>query len=245
MSTTHAVEAAGSARPHAVNRFEVKYFVATRFVPDLAADLAPFTVPDAHGAGGRGYSVFSVYWDTPDLLFFWEKIEGVKYRRKLRFRRYDDSGTVFVEIKQREDRTLHKRRLKWPVDRVRAVFGEGGPGVDWSGLGDDPVMIDRLRLRPVMGVRYRRLAWHGAFDPELRVTIDSRLMYRPAPVDVAAPFDAGSYILDPRVSVLEIKYDHRAPRWLTKVICRHGLKMVRMSKYCSAIDRHFYGGQNT
>jgi hypothetical protein len=182
-------------------------------------------------------------------MFFWEKVEGVKDRRKLRFRRYTESGDIFIEVKQRADRTLHKRRLTWPREQVERAFGAGS--VDWEALGDDPVaaevalMIERLRLRPTMGVSYRRRAFFGSFDPELRLSLDSRLMYRPAPVDLARPFEVGRYIVDPRITVLEIKYDHRAPRWLTKVICRHGLKMVRMSKYCSAIDRHFYGGQNT
>lgn len=235
---------------HAINRFEVKYFVATTAVPRLLDELAPYTQADANADPAQGYPVFSVYWDTDDLKFFWEKIEGVKSRRKLRFRRYEHSDTVYIEVKQREDRTLHKRRLKWPLDRVLQVFGTGR-GLDWSSLGDDPVarevalMIDRLSLRPTVGVRYRRRALFGAFDPELRVTCDSRLVYRTAPVDLARPFTSGAYILDPRVSVLEIKYDNRVPRWLTKLICRHGLKMIRMSKYCSAVDWHYYGGQNT
>lgn len=236
---------------HALNRFEVKYFVPTREVPDLLEAFGPYTAADPHADPERGYPVFSVYWDTPDLRFFWEKLEGVRYRRKLRFRRYDDSNVVHVEVKQREDRTLHKRRLKWPLDRAIRVFGPGGSGVDWSEVGDDPVatevalMIERLRLRPTFGVRYRRRPLVGRFDRSLRITIDSRLMYRPAPLDLAVPFEVGRYIVDPRVSVLEIKYDHRVPRWLTKLICRRGLKIVRMSKYCAAVDRHLFKGQNT
>jgi hypothetical protein len=239
-----------AATRHAANRFEVKYFVATRHVPALVADLQPFSQPDSHARGSGGYGVFSVYWDTPRLSFFWEKVEGVKHRRKLRFRRYDSSDTVSVEIKQRVDRTLHKRRVSWPVSKVREAFGDGA-AVRWDEIGDDPVatevalMIERLRLRPTMGVRYQRHARFGRFDPGLRLTIDSRLMYRPAPIDLARPFTTGAYIIDPRVSVFEIKYDHRAPRWLTKLVCRYGLKIVRMSKYCSAVDRDRSGGQNS
>ena len=235
---------------HALNRFEVKYHLATKSVPSLLEDLAPYTRVDSHADPRYGYPVFSVYWDTADLALFWEKVEGVKRRRKVRFRRYANSKQVYVEVKQREDRTLHKRRLKWPLERVTRVFGTGR-GIDWDALGDDSVavevglMIERLALRPTMGVSYRRLALLGAFDPELRVTVDSRLMYRPAPVDVARPFSEGLYILDPRISVLEVKYDNRVPRWLTKLMCRHGLQIVRMSKYCSAVDLYRFGGQNT
>jgi hypothetical protein len=234
-----------------MNRFEVKYLVRTRSVPQLIEEMGGYLIPDPHADPTRGYRVFSVYWDTPDLAFFWEKIEGVKYRRKLRFRRYDEAPTGFVEIKQREDRTLHKRRLRWPIERIAAVFGNGEGTVDWDAVGDDAVatevalMIDRLRLRPRVGLTYRRRAFFGAFDPELRISFDSRLMYRMPPVDLGSVFDQGAYIIDPRLTVLEFKYDHKAPRWLTKLVCRHGLKMVRMSKYCSAIDQFYFQGQNT
>ena len=234
-----------------MNRYEIKYLVPTAKIGAVMAEFDGFVLPDSHDQDGRGYPIFSVYWDTPDLLFFWEKIEGEKYRRKLRFRRYADSEDVFIEVKQREDRTLHKRRVRWPLERVLSVFGEGRGSIDWDLVRDDPVateiaiMIERLRLRPTMGVLYRRRAWFGAFDPELRITVDGRLQYQPAPVDLARPFTTGKYILDPRVSVLEVKFNHRAPRWLTKAVCRHGLAMVRMSKYCSAVDKHRYGGQHT
>jgi SPX domain protein involved in polyphosphate accumulation len=234
-----------------MNRFEVKYLVATTLVPELLAEFREYTEPDPHSRDANGYRIFSIYWDTAAWTFFWEKIEGVKFRRKLRFRRYGDSPDIFIEVKQREDRTVQKRRIPWTVDRVDAVFGDGTQPIDWTALEGDSVateaalMIERLRLRPRMGVLYRRRALFGAFDPELRITVDSRIQYRPAPVDLAAPFDTGHYALDPRVSVLEIKYDHRAPTWLTKAVARHGFKIVRMSKYCSAVDRHYFGGQNT
>ena len=82
-----------------MNRFEVKYLVATKQVADLVDEMAGYLTPDPHSDPAQGYRVFSIYWDTPDLGFFWEKIEGVKYRRKLRFRRYDDSGDGIIEIK--------------------------------------------------------------------------------------------------------------------------------------------------
>jgi len=233
-----------------MNRFEVKYLVPTRSVPELLEEFAPYTKPDAHSPEW-GYTISSVYWDTPDFQFFWEKVEGVKYRRKLRFRRYGTSTDVFVEIKQREDRTLQKRRLRWPLEQVIAAFGDGACRVNWALVEGDPVateaalMIERLRLAPRMAIRYRRRALFGQFDPELRITFDGRIQYHPTDFSLSRPFEEGRYVIDPRVTVLEFKYDHRAPIWLTKAICRRGLKIVRMSKYCSAVDQYYYGGQNT
>jgi hypothetical protein len=234
-----------------MNRFEVKYLVATRRVPALLREFSNYTVADPHDPDGDGYRVQSVYWDTQDFRFFWEKVEGLKFRRKLRFRRYGDDGPVFVEVKQREDRTVQKRRLRWPLERVLAVFGRGDGGVDWDAAQGDPVsaevalLIDRLRLRPTMAIAYRRRALFGAFDPELRITFDGRIQYHHADLDLSRRLDFGRYVLDPRATVLEIKYDHRAPRWLTTAVCRHGLQIVRMSKYTSAVDRCHFGGRIT
>lgn len=234
-----------------MNRFEVKYLVATRAVPAMLAEFAEYTVADPHDQDGEGYRIHSIYWDTTDFRFFWEKIEGMKFRRKLRFRRYGDSAPVFVEVKQREDRTVQKRRLVWTADQVDAVFGDGRRGVDWDAASRDPVstevalLIERLRLRPRMAVSYRRRARFGAFDPELRLTFDGRIRYHHADLDIGRPFDLGRTVLDPRVTVMEIKYNHRAPRWLTTAVCRHGLQMVRMSKYTTAVDRCYFGGQLT
>jgi SPX domain protein involved in polyphosphate accumulation len=233
-----------------LNRFEVKYLVSTKAMGELLAGLGDFAVPDPHAGGEGGYGVFSIYWDTPDFRLFWEKVEGLKFRRKLRFRRYLGSDKVFVEIKQRHDRTLQKRRATWPVERVVRAFGDGHQ-FDWEAVGDDVVgaegllMAERLRLTPRVGILYRRKAMFGAFDPELRVTFDSRIQYRTSGLDIAHPFDTGKYVLDPRVTVMEIKYNHRAPVWLTKMVRRHELRIVRMSKYCSAVDREYYGNQLT
>ncbi len=233
-----------------LNRYEVKYLVDTRRIPELVQDFSPYTRRDPHSSEW-GYPIHSVYWDSADLRFFWEKIEGMSVRRKLRFRRYGDSSDVIVEIKSREDRTLHKQRLRWPHDRVSETFGDGHGTVNWDMVGEDPVaqevalMIERFSLRPKIAIRYRRRAFFGAFDPELRVTFDGRVQYHPSDFSLERPFEEGHDILDPRISILEIKYDHRAPLWLTKSICRHGLQIVRMSKYCSAIDRRYFGGENT
>ena len=102
-----------------MNRYEVKYLVATERVPALIAEWSSYTRPDPHSEGEWGYPIYSVYWDTDDFRFFWEKVEGSKYRRKLRFRRYGSAPEVFIEIKQREDRTLQKRRRKAVVSKLK------------------------------------------------------------------------------------------------------------------------------
>src|SRR3954471_1996693 len=74
----HALRAPSAL--HAFNRYEIKYLLPSPQVPELRAELAGRLDVDSHGADG-GYGVWSTYYDTRDLRFYWEKIEGLRFRR--------------------------------------------------------------------------------------------------------------------------------------------------------------------
>lgn len=234
------------------NRFEIKYVLRQTAAYELIAGLEGYLEPDPHG-GPRGYTVSSVYWDSPELDAFWEKLDGQKYRRKLRMRSYGEAPPeeVFVEIKQRIDRTVQKRRVRWPLERVRAVFGSGHVDSELEDAVEEPeareaLVLCRLQqLAPLIHVRYRRAAWTGVFEHDLRLTIDTRLRYDCQALDAGDRFDEGKSLLDPRLCVLEIKFNQVVPTWLVKAIESRGLETVRLSKYCSAVDRERFGGYHT
>jgi SPX domain protein involved in polyphosphate accumulation len=238
-----------SAYVRSFDRYELKYLVGDAAARAFTAELATHASPDSH-AGEAGYPVYSLYWDSPELLFFWEKLDGEKLRRKLRFRRYGGEREVFVEIKQRIDRTVQKRRTRLEVPEVLEIFDRGALGQTAAADGRDPVLQEALvlchrhRLAPRLAVRYRRRAWFATFEPDLRVTLDSALQYESDELDLARPFESGRPILAPDRSVLEIKYNQRVPVWLVALVQKHGLEVVRFSKYCAAADLAFYGGRH-
>lgn len=78
-----------AGRPHAFNRYEIKYLVANEDVPAIRSEPARRMDRDEHSPPG-GYGVWSLSYDTPALRFYWEKIEGLKFRRKLRIRHYGE-----------------------------------------------------------------------------------------------------------------------------------------------------------
>ena len=234
-----------------INRFEHKYLVPQKLVPDLFQAFRHYTQLDPHSPDERGYRVYSVYWDSPRLAFFWEKIEGVKVRRKLRFRLYGDQPDVFIEIKQRIDRTLQKRRVRWSLDQVLATFGDDGALVEAHEGSTNPVVNEVLllchqfNLRPTIAISYRRTPLFGVFEPDLRVTFDTRVQYHRSELSLQTPFESGKYIIDPRIAIMEVKFNHHVPLWLIRIVERFNLTVTRMSKYCSAVDREYFGGQLT
>ncbi len=125
---------------------------------------------DAYSPVG-GYGVWSLYYDTPQLRFYWEKIEGLKFRRKLRIRHYGDldgvtdASPVCVEVKQRVNRVTQKRRITLPYGVARQLC-DGRELVPHSVrerafVEEVLELVVRLNLRPAAITGYQREALVG------------------------------------------------------------------------------------
>lgn len=239
----HALRA--PSRLHAFNRYEIKYLVPATAAPALRAELAGRLDRDSHG-GERGYGVWSVYYDTPGLRFYWEKIEGLRFRRKLRIRHYgdragiDDDTMVYVEIKQRVNRVTQKRRVAVPYHLARRLCDERVM-IDHDPrhrafLAEVLGLVSGLDLRPVAMTGYQREAFLGRdADLGLRVTLDHRVRGRDRDFHLGADAE-NRFIIPPARSVLEVKVNERAPYWLTDLAARMNLSVVRVSKYCQSVE---------
>lgn len=247
------------------NRFELKYLVPIRDAERFKEALRRNLVPDHHGDSAGCYYLSSLYYDSPDYRFYWEKVDGIKFRRKLRIRCYETGGPltpdtpVFVEIKQRVNRVTQKRRVLLPYGQALRLCGErrapeaGGAdeGSDMQGRlrlsrsasGVDAAVIDEILamaweydLRPASIVRYARQALVGTeYDIGLRVTFDTDLTYRVG--DLALHEAKSGLLLFPAGwTVVEIKVNERIPYWLTELVAAHNLGLVRVSKYCRSIE---------
>jgi SPX domain protein involved in polyphosphate accumulation len=232
------------------NRFELKYIVHRNLANEFIRSLDGYVYADPNSNNEGGYPIYSLYCDSPGLAFFWEKIEGLKYRRKVRFRKYGNSQDVFIEIKQRMDRTVQKRRVRWPADKVVQTFCSGN---DFNGAEQnlDPVssevffLWNYYGLEPRMAISYRRRAFFAVFESDLRITFDTRVQYDCRDLDIVRPFETGKYLIGPELVVVEVKFNERVPRWLCKLISKHELQFVRLSKYCTAVDLEFFRGNLT
>lgn len=228
----------------AFDRYELKYLVDRRLADEIRADVEAALDPDPYSAE-RGYVVSSLYYDTADLRCYWEKIDGVAMRRKLRIRHYQtgdplgDDTPVHVEIKQRFDRTIRKRRAV--LSHAAAVALCRGEHVDHEpgdGLvaGEVRTFVAAHDLRPASIVGYRRVAYVGrGHDHGLRVTFDGDMRSRTTDLDLASR-NPGRHMVHPEMVVLEVKADERVPLWLADLIGRRGLRLIRVSKYCQSIE---------
>lgn len=228
------------------NRFELKYLITLQQAERFKTALRAFLIPDEHGNNSGRYTIASLYYDSPDFRCYREKVDGIKFRCKLRIRRYEtgealtDEGSVFVEIKQRIDRVTQKRRVMLPYrEALRLCNDRQVPNHEAS----DKTVIDEIfvflwqhNLRPVSIVRYDRQAFIGAeYDIGLRVTFDTTLSFQTQQLHLHEQ-PSGLLMLPANQVVMEIKVNERIPYWLTELIATHNLQMVRVSKYCRSIE---------
>ena len=99
------------------SRYEYKYKISTDLIPQIRDYSAPYTNEDPYlkkTSAGK-YTVRSIYFDTPDLDFYYEKMDGLKIRKKLRVRTYNEmSDYAFLEIKRKFVNCVAKERSKLP-----------------------------------------------------------------------------------------------------------------------------------
>jgi len=232
------------------NRFELKYIVPIQQAQKFMAVLKAYLVPDDHGDGDGSYYLSNLYYDSPGFRFYWEKVDGIRFRRKLRIRYYEAAGAltdetpVFVEIKQRVDRVTQKRRVCLPYREARLLCQQrqvpAHEPADAPVIDEITTLLWQYNLRPVSLVRYARKALVGTdYDIGLRVTFDQDLAYRAgSPGSFDQPLDGvqGSLPLFPAGwTIIEIKVNERIPYWLTELVAAHNLNLVRVSKYCRSI----------
>lgn len=248
MPLSTSKQAPGAARLKAVQRYELKYLLDRDQALAVKQALQRYVTPDAHAAGDSTYLVTSLYYDTPNYKAYWDKIDGHKYRRKVRVRVYGDgpvspSTPVFVEIKQRQDRAQEKRRVRLAFRHAASLEGLEKLLDDVSAderrvLEEVLYLSTALRLQPACIVSYQRSALNGdEFDPGLRITFDTQLKGRVHDLSLASIGHGGNaYFVPPDQCVMEVKINHRLPFWLSGILAQHNCALRRISKYCAALE---------
>lgn len=228
-------------------RYECKYVISEATAMDIRAYARPYVDPDPYTAASpdHSYDINSLYLDSPDLRLFSETQEGQLNRIKLRIRTYDDAeeSPVFLEIKRRFNSQVLKGRAR--ISRADMAFILAGGAPDTSALpGDQRACHEefvgwmaRLIAQPVVWVRYRREAYVGFYNRDIRITMDRALACAPTD-NTAGPGQVLSWLpVESRRVVLEVKFDESYPDWVARLVQRFRLEKRSYSKYGRSVLR--------
>jgi SPX domain protein involved in polyphosphate accumulation len=223
------------------NRFELKYLMHHRTAREFIEAIGPHVRTDENAQGDGFYKVASLYYDSPSLGCYWEKIDGEKFRRKVRVRTYGAlPEEAFVEIKQRYNLSVQKRRCRFPIDFVQQTMRQIVRG-SYEG-GTDPVLDEvflltrRNDFEPKIVISYNRMAFFDHYKKDLRITLDRNIRARNLSLDLTKDRLRGQHAIPPTMVLLEVKFNEVIPRWLCTVLNTLDLQIQRISKYTHGIE---------
>jgi len=224
------------------NRFELKFLLHYKQAREFVERISSHVHADPNAVRDGFYKIVSVYYDSPGLACYWEKLDGEKYRRKVRVRTYGDTPDLaFIEIKQRLNLNVQKRRLKAPLaevqEEMQRICAGHYPGAVHPVLDEVSHLYQRYQLRPTLLVSYNRAAYFDSMQKGLRITLDRNIRCRNLDLDPAHSRTRGRHAVPPQFLILEVKFDETMPRWLATVMNSMDFELQRISKYCQGIER--------
>lgn len=232
-------------------RREYKYLVPVELYPQLKEECLPFLAADQFSRERGRYTVRSIYFDSSLLRFYHEKQAGIRLRKKLRIRGYDDqqnNSMVFLEIKRKIDDRIAKSRAPVPFATLQALLNSGMVKDNVAVKSSHPAAataaqrflfyVYREALRPAVLVIYDREAYFYRFNHNIRVTFDLNLRSSIAPkLESLYQENSLRYTLK-SYFILEVKFYHGVPDWIKSLVATHGLPRMALSKYTMTIDTH-------
>lgn len=199
-----------------MNRVDTKFVFPAALLPHLLETLSPeYKILEINNK--RNFLYESRYFDTEEMLFYLQHVRGKLARHKVRFRRYDSTGTSFLEIKRKTNRN---RTVKWRIENSydTRITGEAA-----SRFIRKHIPFNSLVLMPVLENRFSRVTLTG-FNTMERLTFDFNMNFTSA---------EGSCIELPYLAIAELKSEgFPAKSSFTTAARQLGIRPTGFSKYC-------------
>lgn len=225
-------------------RFEFKYQLPLDTVDGMVPELLKYMEfdPYARNLPGSAYTVASLYYDTAGHGAYYQKINGLKTRKKLRVRFYNFDLTpetlVFMEIKRKYDAVVVKDRVALPLRACEDLLRHG----KWPDQVDPAAQAtleefmwlkEHNSMAPQNIILYKRRPLFSKVDPNFRVTVDFDIKSYQAEWLTTAGHPSS---VNPGMAILEVKFNNILPFWFHSIIRKYGLEQRPFSKYCNGLE---------
>lgn len=232
-----------------INRFELKYKISLYASQSIIENIKPFMELDSYVKNNYDYEVRSLYFDSLFGKSFFEKIDGIKFRRKFRVRYYPDfqdgkNDYAFIELKTKYDRIIVKNRIKVPMDEALKIidvnssmakkFYEKATQNEKETLREIWFLQKRYNFKPVCVVCYNRQPYVSKFDKKFRITFDTNVKIRKYNFDLYCG-DGSYYVVPPNIVIIEVKFNNFIPKWAINILQRNECIQQRMSKFADGL----------
>ncbi|MCC6551075.1 MAG: polyphosphate polymerase domain-containing protein [Ignavibacteriaceae bacterium] len=234
-----------------MHRSEYKYFIPVSRLDELRREILPYVSYDPHLARAKRteYTVRSIYYDSPGLMTYHEKLAGLRERRKYRIRAYNDSSpeaVVFTEIKRKDGDHIWKDRASLLTGNIQEFLRTGSIELLLSKNGDRRAaeiyagnflyFMKTHRLSPVILITYEREAFQCPYGTELRITLDKNIRADICHSEEELFNEDFNGLVVKDNFVLEVKFREMIPGWLPRVIQKYNTQRTSASKYVMGME---------
>ncbi len=217
-----------------VMRNERKFLLSLEEFYRVSGYFSKILMEDPHN-GWDGYTVRSLYFDTPTERDFYEKEEGLEVRRKLRLRIYHPGDPFAVlEMKQKQGANQLKRSLQICREDARELTRgryEALLNYPEEFAAECFGVLQMYAYRPKSIIEYRRKAFI-AKENRIRLTFDHHITASETNLDLFADNPGLNPVWDPYFVVFEVKYNGFLLSYIRDAINMIQKSETSVGKYC-------------
>ena len=222
------------------SRFEFKYILNEELKNKVEKQIQHFMKYDgyAHPEFDNSYFVRSLYFDSPSSFNFYEKIDGIKKRKKFRLRTYGKiygNSPLFIEQKGRNVNRVFKHRIRINQNDIGQFYDAMHFDQLIKNYRDTKIINEfitdsvKRKISPVVLVDYVRRPYISDYDMNFRVTIDNQIMAKAS--RTLFPNNDNFFHCLSGYTILEVKFFRKIPAWFHKIILVYNLERVSVSKF--------------
>ncbi len=209
------------------NRIEKKYLLNQKEYDLLQKKLESHMTPDQYGKS----IICNIYFDTKNFDLIKRSIEKPIYKEKVRLRSYSIpnlNSTVFLEIKKKYKKTVNKRRINLPLNKMYQFLKNQ---TIHSQIEKEIIYTFKLyHLQPMVFIAYNRSAFFENENPDFRITFDTNIRYRTNDLKLELG-DEGKLLLEPATYIMEVKANFSYPLWFSNILSELHIYPTTFSKY--------------
>ena len=237
------------------SRYEFKFILSKNKADSIENEIKHFMVLDKNAIkkANKKYFVRSLYFDNP--LNFYEKVDGMKIRKKFRIRSYSNfknsKNPIFLEMKGRRNQRTYKVRTIIKPNNINLLLDKKKFQILKKIYSNNEVINSfiyeslRKKIEPKVIVDYFRRPYVNKFGLLFRLTFDSNILSSPS-----KDIFYNSKFLNLKEcmagnTVLELKFERSIHPWFHRLIQNYNLKRLSVSKFSIGMERSGFGSETS
>ena len=199
-------------------RHELKYTITKSDAEILKQRLA--LLMDIDSNGENGYFIRSLYFDTQSSDAYYEKLDGIEYRKKYRIRMYNqNSGFIRLEKKLKHNNMTAKEQTRITKELCQNII----EGNNFNFKSNDKLLNEFLLevkmrgLKPSVIVDYYRIAFTYPVS-DVRVTFDYNIKSGLYNYNIFDENIISQEVIDNNLLVLEVQFNEILPEAIAIIL---------------------------